>query len=90
MLSGRIVLTGICCVLILSACANPFADDMPGFDQLLSGGWLSPDEAAAAPPEPLYCYETIAEEDCHDRPLEGEGQRLVGYEGPPPPLRIDP
>ena len=30
--------------MLLSACANPFADDAPSFNDILSAGWLNDDE----------------------------------------------
>ncbi len=78
---------GLC--LALSACENPFADDAPSLDEILSAGWLFGDkEDVAAPPKalpPVYCYETIGVGDCHDQPLADGGNRLVGFTGPPPP-----
>jgi hypothetical protein len=78
--------------LALVACANPFADDSPTFDDILANGWLAPanaDQKASLAESPLYCYGTIGTEDCHIEPLPNEAGRLVGYQGPPPKLRGD-
>ncbi len=74
---------------MLAACANPFADDAPTFDEILAAGWLE-DEQPPVPLDPLYCYDTIGAEDCHEAPLEDGGNRLIGYQGPPPPIDIQP
>lgn len=74
-------------VLILSACENPWSEHLPSFDQVLSAGWLEDD----APPAvtPIYCYETIGSNDCYQQPVDGAGNRLRGFEGPPPPMNDD-
>ncbi len=77
---------GLC--LALSACENPWMEDAPSLESLLSTGWLFGDrQEVEAPPaivQPVYCYETIGVGDCHDQPLEDGGNRLVGFEGPAP------
>lgn len=77
---------GLC--LALSACENPWAEDAPTLETLLSTGWLFGDrKEVAAPPkmaEPVYCYVTIGVGDCHDQPLADGANRLVGFEGPAP------
>lgn len=83
---ARLILFGL--PLVLAACANPFGDDAPTLDEVLAGGWLIED-AAPEPEMPLYCYETIGAGDCHVAPLADEGSRLVGFQGPPPPVGID-
>lgn len=85
---------GMC--LALSACANPWADDAPSLESLLSKGWLfekmgieqTPTSMPTLPKsaKPVYCYETIGEGDCYDQPLEDGGNRLVGFEGPAPAM----
>jgi len=34
----------VAAAMLLSACANPFADDAPSFNDILSAGWLDEDE----------------------------------------------
>ena len=78
--------------LAAGACANPFAEDAPTLDQILSAGWIwsdEPVEVELAEESPLYCYGTIGTEDCHSTPLPDEENRLVGFQGPPPPSRDD-
>lgn len=41
--------------------------------------------ACTASPEPVYCYRTLAQADCYGAPQPGQGYRLLGYFGPPPP-----
>lgn len=56
-------------------------------DQALTKGWLFRNEETDVPLKrapPLYCYETIGVSDCYEQPLEGGGNRLVGFDGPPP------
>lgn len=81
------VAAGLC--LALAACENPFSEDAPSLDEVLSGGWLFGDKAKADRPPmfltPVYCYETIGDGDCYEQPLEGGGNRLIGFTGPPPP-----
>src|SRR5438067_5555738 len=36
---------------------------------------------------PLYCYKTLAMNDCYDTPRIGEAYRLMNYYGPPPAER---
>jgi hypothetical protein len=72
----------------LAACSNPFSDDAPTFDQILSAGWLNDDDPPALK-DPVYCYDTIGAPDCHAVPLAREGGRLRGFEGPAPVLRIE-
>ena len=36
---------------------------------------------------PLYCYKTLAMNDCYDTPRVGEAYRLMNYYGPPPAER---
>ena len=82
---------GLC--LTLSACDNPWLEDAPSLETVLSKGWLFGEKKAVAPPrivQPLYCYETIGVGDCHDQPLEDGGNRLVGYEGPAPETDLLP
>jgi hypothetical protein len=50
-------------------------------------GWLHPAEAPAIPLDSLYCYRTLADEDCYAYPIAGEERRLIGYVGPAPQPR---
>ena len=80
---------GLC--VALSACENPWFEDAPSLDTVLSKGWLfavEQLEPARRTAPPVYCYQTIGVSDCFDQPLEGGGHRLVGFEGPAP--EIDP
>lgn len=73
--------------LALSACDNPWLEDAPSLETVLSKGWLFGDKAAVAVPDtaqPVYCYETIGVGDCYQQPLEDGGNRLIGFEGPAP------
>ena len=36
---------------------------------------------------PLYCYKTLAMNDCYDTPRPGEAFRMMNYYGPPPAER---
>lgn len=74
--------------LALSACENPWSEHLPDFDQVLSAGWLEDD---APPPAvtPVYCYHTIGANDCYEQPVDGAGNRLQGFVGPPPPMNDD-
>ena len=86
-----IAAAGLC--LVLSACDNPLADQAPSLESILSGGWLFGEEGEPAPPRaslPVYCYATIGDGDCHDSPLEDGGNRLIGFQGPPPPIDLMP
>lgn len=73
--------------LLLSACENPWREYLPDFDEVLSAGWL--EDEAPRPVVPVYCYETIGAADCYGAPLEGAGNRLRGFEGPPPVMKDD-
>lgn len=83
----RNILTLMGCVA-LAACANPWAEYAPDFDQVLSGDWLY-EEEPDRPVVAVYCYQTIGAADCHAAPLVDEGGRLQGFEGPPPPINND-
>jgi hypothetical protein len=74
-------------LLALGACSNPWIEDAPTFDDILSAGWLEEDQPQ--PVTPLYCYDTIGAPDCHAEPIVGEGGRLRGYEGPLPTLKVE-
>lgn len=80
---------GLC--LALGACQNPWLEDAPSLETVLSKGWLFGEKQTIAVPmtvQPLYCYETLGVGDCHDQPLEDGGNRLVGFEGPPPMVNL--
>ncbi|MBX9976995.1 MAG: hypothetical protein K2X98_01940 [Alphaproteobacteria bacterium] len=36
------------------------------------------------PPYPLYCYHTLGDKMCYEKPLKTDDQRLSGYYGPAP------
>lgn len=77
--TGQIVAAGM--TALLAACANPWADHAPDADAIALAGWAEDD--ARVIPLPVYCYRTLADPDCHARPVEGAGTRLVGAEGAP-------
>ncbi|MEH6755600.1 MAG: hypothetical protein V7788_15720 [Alphaproteobacteria bacterium] len=87
---GSIIAKGalLAAALILAACANPFGDNAPSFEEILSAGWLGAEDKRV-PVDPVYCYVTIGAPDCHAEPLAGEGGRLRGYEGPAPVVRVE-
>lgn len=77
---------------VVNGCSNPWADDAPTLSEVFDSGWLNAvgSEAPQATARgPLYCYGTIGREECHAEPLPADGSRLVGFEGPPPPVRDD-
>ena len=80
--------------LALSACENPWLEDAPSLETMLSKGWLMGkmgiDSAEPTPVQPVYCYETIGRGDCYDAPLQDGGGRLVGFEGPAPAMEPMP
>jgi len=83
---------GAAMCLLLGACDNPWMEDAPSLDEVLSRGWLFGDaqsDAAEMAPMPLYCYETLGVGDCYDEPLADGGNRLIGFEGPAP-IAIQP
>jgi len=84
--TARKMLVGL--PLVLCACTNPFGDAAPTIDEVLAGGWLT-EEGPPKPLTPLYCYGTIGSGDCHAAPLTDGGGRLVGFQGPPPPVSIE-
>ena len=73
--------------MLLSACTNPWHEYLPDFDEVLAAGWL--EDEAPLPVVPVYCYATIGTADCYNAPLQGAGNRLRGFEGPPPPQNDD-
>ena len=66
---------GLC--LALGACENPWLEDAPSLETMLSKGWLFGEKEAEASPQtvqPLYCYETIGDGD-GDVPVDVEKLR---------------
>ena len=61
--------------LSLSAC-NPLQPFVPTETEILQAGFIAPDRFP--PPRPIFCYRTLAEEDCFATPQPGEAHRLVG------------
>ena len=45
---------------------------------------LEPEEQQEVVETPLYCYETLAREECYSEPLAGAEGRLQGFVGPVP------
>ena len=75
-------------VLALTALALAGCEDAPfrlqnGWteERVLSYTWLTP---RSIPPEPAYCYKTLAQADCYTRPQPRYATRLEGYLGPQP------
>jgi hypothetical protein len=59
------------------------AEYAPTRETVLSSGWLYSEKATPSATT-VYCYQTIGVADCHDEPIEASGNRLVGFDGPPP------
>ncbi len=68
---------------VISACTNSLAEYAPTREIVLWSGWLY-SETSTQPARAVYCYKTIGVVDCHDEPIEDSGNRLVGFERPPP------
>ena len=72
--------------LLMAGCGNPWADDRPTRAEIFAAGWVNDDlprsAQTAAPDSPVYCYRTIADEDCHAEPDPGGATRLKGFVGP--------
>lgn len=69
-------------VLAVTGCVNPLSEDFGWTEEsVLKRGWIPPRHVHAAR---LYCYRTLAEYECFDKPEEGQESRLIGYYGPPP------
>ncbi len=63
----------------LGGCRN--GESFKSTEGILGQGWATPPEPYD--PEPLYCYKTIGNVDCHRMPLQNGDSRLQGsYEGP--------
>lgn len=77
---SRAILGGIMLCLI-TAC-NPFrymAPDSVDIQTREKAKW-----GDVPAPYPLYCYDTLADKVCYEKPIEKEKERLMGYYGPPP------
>ena len=76
-------------MLLLAGCGNPWADDRPTRAEIFAAGWVNDDlplsARTAVPERPVYCYRTIADEDCHAEPVPGGAARLRGFIGPAVP-----
>ena len=79
-MTGRLAVLAV--AASLAACANPWQGYAPNRAEIVAGGWVA-GQVAAAPP-PIYCYATLAVTDCFALPKAGQGNRLVGHYGPPP------
>ncbi len=80
--------------LLLAGCSNPWADERPTRAEIFAAGWVNDDlplsPQTAVPASPIYCYRTIADEDCHAEPVPGEAARITGYIGPAGPAANAP
>jgi len=54
----------------------------PGETRMLTRDFLPPEVEQA--PAPLYCYRTLAAQECHSAALEGQQNRMVGHYGTAP------
>ncbi len=74
--------------LLIAGCSNPWADDRPTRADIFSAGWVNDDLPVTAQTEradrAIYCYRTLASEDCYAQPIAGAATRLRGYVGPAP------
>ena len=66
-------------LVFLSACENPYIVQFKeefGWteERAVKDGWL--ESRKIAPPD-IWCYETIGQADCFEKPDETEGSRLV-------------
>lgn len=43
------------------------------------------DASVRPQPDTAYCYKTLGERSCYSHPIEGEDERIVGRQLPPPP-----
>lgn len=51
-------------------------------DSIVESGWAEP--PTPYNPDPLYCYKTLAGNDCYKKPLQNQETRLESYYGPEP------
>ena len=61
---------------LLAAC-NPLAVFRPGEAAVLENAWFSARRLPVLTAR--YCYRTLAEVDCHTRPLASQDSRRVGW-----------
>lgn len=62
---------------------NPFKEFAPDSETIVMRGFAK--QGDAPPPFPLYCYQTLGEKMCYQKPLKyAPAERVVGYYGPPP------
>lgn len=64
---------------LLTAC-NPFRHLAPDSVDIQTREKARFGEVPA--PYPLYCYETLADKVCYEKPLKHDQDRLSGYYGP--------
>lgn len=80
-MAGRVFLS--LAVLALGACAGYGPGYAPTENQhFLVTRFGDPVQMTVAP---IYCYETLADPDCHAQPLPGREGRLIAWYGPRPP-----
>lgn len=56
-------------------------------EDIVESGWAQRPESYSPPP--LYCYRTLANNDCYAKPQKGEETRLEAYYGSSPESRDD-
>ena len=71
------LVAALVCVCLLSACSNPLKGFAPTEAEVYRQGWYEPSPRAALAER--YCYETLAEVDCHSEPEADAGNRQVGW-----------
>ena len=76
--------------LVLSGCGlMHYAEEphpWPSEKRLLAKDWVVPQ--VTADEEPVYCYRTLGQVDCHGEPLEKtEDGRVLGEQAPPAPKK---
>jgi hypothetical protein len=76
-------IAGVLAATTLAGCADsPFRLEHGWTEQrALRYTWLAP---GPVEPTPAYCYRTLAQPDCYERPQPREATRLIGYLGPEP------
>lgn len=70
---------------LLAGCSTKFYDALVEHygwneERIVAHGWAMPRPTLV---EPVYCYRTLADAECHEKPLEEPGERLVGQISPP-------